>query len=271
MLRTRVGVHRIGKMSIGAHSGIIAAWRADRRAVEAMLPPPLEPTERTDEVMCFLNVTQTGLNMWLPEDDAPLTPLRTVHSLQANWHEANFFIQCAHRGEPVRYVVVIYKDVDHGVLLGIQNGYPTKLATFHVTFPRPGADVELGRPIRMTASRFDQLVIDARFTPEAPLGADRVPRLRTVGVRYFPDAVGGGPALLHDLVSRTTWRPEPGRPTGIVRAWAGSLDLRIGESELEGLGPLRPLETLPSWFSHLDTLSGPAHTNVLYDHRPRRT
>src|SRR4029077_13948367 len=42
------------------HAGILVRWRADRRNGESLVPHPLEPNERTDRIVLFLNKTQTG-------------------------------------------------------------------------------------------------------------------------------------------------------------------------------------------------------------------
>jgi hypothetical protein len=256
----------MGSLSVGGHSGLLLFWRAEPDALTALLPPPLTATNETQNVMCFLNVTQTGLNMWLEDDAADPEPLRRVHPLNANWHEAIFFVQCALAGEPVRYLVALYKDVDHGVLLGLQNGYHTKLATFHTRFPEADHELSSGTTLRMTASRFGNLVIDATFSASRQVEANAIPRPRTIGIRYFPDVVANEGPLIHDLVGRTMGRPDPTRPTSVVRAWVGAANVQLGDSELEGLAPLRPLQMLDGYYIDVGTLSGPSNTVVLHDY-----
>jgi hypothetical protein len=290
MLRSRTGLYAIGRPTIGGHSGLLLRWRTDARAVAALLPRPLEPTEESETVMCFLNRTQTGLNLFEPEGDTSHRERRSLNPMHVNWFEAIFFLSCAFESQRTRYTFAIYKDVDHGVLLGLANGYHTKLAQFHVRFPDPGqAGRHAGEAtrVRMTVSRFGHLVIDASFTPLKKVSAAEIQSgpavywlASTAGVRYFADQVGfAALPLVQDIVLREQRTPtmQADAPAVITQAWSGSAKVVLGSSDLEGLGPLAPREVVSAHFIDLPTLSGPRTassipmTRVLFDYISRRT
>lgn len=280
ILRSRTGQVTIDRPNVGGHTGMMLRWRADRQKIESLLPPPLEPTDRTEEVYCFLNQTQGGLNLFLGDDQR--SALLSVEPQHLNWHELILYIQCQFEGAYGQYIPLIYKDVDHGVLLGHQNGWHTKLAAFHRSFPFPAHAEREMRPaatVRMSVSRLDDLLISASLRVEREIDPAQVPmgsaRPPLFGIRYFPDLTrDDGAPLVHDLVLRRPRTPDSqSGPARFSRAWAGKADVVLGTSDLDELDLYRPIEMLEGYFVHLTTLSGvrtPAGermTRVLRDYR----
>jgi hypothetical protein len=253
-----------GNQELGqsGHVGMLMRFRADRGNAEALLPPPLEPSESTDRVYLFLNRTQSGLNRHGLDSLAHLNPNH------ANWHEALFMVPCLCEGEPSVFVPFLYKDQDHGVPLGMFDGFWTKLATFHATFPFPpqplNSELEPGGVVRFHVSRFDERIVTAQLQAErelAPGELDATDLMSVVGVRYWPDyARPGEPPLAHDLVR---WRMADGV---FARAWEGRGTVTFGRSDYEELHLLEPVEMLPSHFVYLQYRAGAGIGSVVHDY-----
>jgi hypothetical protein len=257
------------------HVGIMARWRVDRRSAEQLLPRPLQPSDATDRPYLFLNQTQTALNTHRPAGASGMDYLRHVNPYHVNWHEALFMIPCLCEGERSVYVAALYKDVDHGVALGMGDGYWTKLATFHETFPfgpQPlNSELEAGSVVRMHVSRFDERIVTCEFTARRELtptetraAIDLDELLNDIGVRYWPDyARPGAPPLVHDLILYDMGEGA------IPYCWEGEIDLRFGRSGHEELHLLDPIETLTSHFIHLQYQQGTAAGRVVHDYVAR--
>ena len=254
------------------HIGILARWRADRRNAEALLPAPLEPSDTTERIYLFLNQTQTALNTHRPAGDVTGEYLRALNPHHVNWHEALFMIPCLCEDKRAVYVFALYKDVDHGVVLGMGDGFWTKLATFHETFPfgpQPlNSQMEPGGVARMHVSRFDERIITCQFTAARELSHEQTVAaidldelLGDIGVRWWPDyARPGEPPLAHDLVIYDMGRGD------ITRCWEGEIELSFGRSDYEELHLLDPLEMLPSHFIHLEYQAGTSACRVVHDY-----
>jgi len=261
------------------HVGILARWRADRRQAEQLLPRPLEPSDSTDQICLFLNQTQSALNVHRGEADGA-DGLELLNPHHVSWHEALFMIPCLAEGRRAMFVSNLYKDVDHGVMLGMADGFWTKLASFHETFPfapQPlNAEMAPGGVARMNVSRFDERIITCQFTatrelsPEQTRSAIDVDELLSdVGVRYWPDyARPGAPPLAHDLVlwGMGDLGERRGGRGDIARCWEGEVELSFGRSDYEELHLLDPIEALPSHFIHLHYQAGNAACRVIHDH-----
>jgi hypothetical protein len=246
------------------HVGLMLRWRMDRRNAEMLLPKPLEPSETTDKPYLFLNQTQTAINMH--------GDLWTLNPHHVVWHEALVNIPCLFEGKKASFIPFLYKDVDHGVYLGMCDGFWTKLATFHETFPfraQPlNSRLEAGSYARMLVSRFDERLITAEFRATHEVSEHEIGKqidfdeiLNDIGVRFWPDYARPGEApLVHDLV---LWDMATGR---IPHAWAGEATLSFGGSDYDELHLLEPLEMLESHFIHLEYQPGPGTCRVLHDY-----
>jgi hypothetical protein len=254
------------------HVGILARFRVDRANAERLLPRPLAPSEHTDSVFLFLNETQSGFIRHRPAGEVGWDYLRAFNPNHASWHEALLLIPCLCEGRPAAFIPWQYKDQDHAVPLGIFDGYWTKLATFHKTFPfgpQPmNSELHAGDVARYHVSRFDERIISAEFTATRELAREQIARaipyeelLNGVGVRFWPDYARPGAApLAHDLV---VWGMGDG---DIPRAWAGELSLSFTDSDYEELSLLAPLEPLRSHFIYLQYRAGPGKARVVHDY-----
>jgi hypothetical protein len=262
------------------HIGILARWRAERRNVEMLLPKPLELSETSDQIYLFLNQTQSALNIHRPSGAEDMDYLRDLNPHHVSWHEALFMIPCLCEGRPAAFVPVQYKDVDHSVPLGMADGFWTKLATFHETFPfgpQPlNSEMASGGMARMNVSRFDERIITCEFTATRELthaetlaAIDIHEFLNDVGIRYWPDyARPGEPPLVHDLIvyDMSALGDERLGKGDIARCWEGDVKLSFGRSDYEELYLLDPIETLPSYFIHLEYQGGAAACRVVHDY-----
>jgi hypothetical protein len=254
------------------HVGVLARWRANRHNVEMLLPRPLEPSEASEQIYLFLNRTQTALNTHRPAGDAAGEYLKRLNPYHVNWHEALFMIPCMWDGERAVYVFALYKDVDHGVVLGMADGFWTKLASFHETFPfapQPlNSVMEPGGVARMNVSRFDERIVTCEFTAARELSHEETlaaidldELLNDIGVRYWPDyARPGEPPLVHDLVLYDMGSGD------ITRCWEGEAELSFGRSDYEELHLLDPVEMLPSHFIYLEYQAGTSACRVIHDY-----
>ena len=264
------GDEKEGEGVQAGHVGLLLRWRANRANAEAFVPAPLEAAPNTDEIYLFLNQTQTGLNIHQAGGQRGLEHLERLNPSHVNWHEALFMIPCLCDGERGVFVTHLYKDIDHGVVLGVYDGFATKLATFHETFPFPAVGQSVGSAgsASMVVSRLDQRLVTASFVAERELTEAEIAEeieidelLNDIGVRFFPDYTQpGGPPLVHDIVM---WDMAGG---GIPRAWAGETQLTLSTSDDEELHLLEPIEMLPSHFIHLEYEAGPGGCRVIHDY-----
>lgn len=270
---TDLGGEAGAELAQAGHHGILLRWRADAETVKKLLPPPLEFTPTSDRIYCFLNQTQTGLNKFREAGESGLKHMTRVNPHHVNWHEALFWIPCAYKGMRAHFDYCLYKDEDHGIVLGMFDGFWTKLVTFHKTFPfatQPlNREMAPGTVSRVSVSRFDEKMVEADFTCTQELSAEEIrdeldltgEMLNSTGLRYFPDyANPGGPPLVHDLVM---WNMAAGH---VSRAWRGDVKLTLGTSDYEELHLFEPLEMLPSYYIDLRYKAGPGICKILHDY-----
>src|SRR5437870_1918757 len=113
MLRSRSGEATSERPIVGGHTGLLFKWRADRRRILELLPPPLEPIDSSDQVLCLLDQTQGGLNIF--EGEEGRAALVSVSPEHFNWNEALFYIQCRFGDLYGQYIPLIYEEVDKRV------------------------------------------------------------------------------------------------------------------------------------------------------------
>lgn len=264
---TDLGGEEGDELTQAGHMGIYVHWRVDPDKVAQLLPWPLEPNENTDKVWLFMNQTQSGINRHNNADKDSLDYLATLRPHHVNWHEAMFRIPCSYKGEECYLLHVQYKDRDHGIVLGLNDSFTTKLADFHTTFPMTGhpynREMAAGSRVQMVLSRFNERIMTASFTAERELSREEIhdENINIVGVRYFPDYTGANkPPLVHDLLNfRFVNR-------SYHRAWIGDAHITFGESEYEELHLLEPVEMLQSLYVYLQYQGGPGTGGVFHDY-----
>ena len=125
----------------------------------------------------------------------------------------------------------------------------TRLHPLHRTLNRPRAGLRVDGLVERAGQRVLELSVELRRSarPEdLPLAAARY---ETFGMRQYPGLEGG--AAFRDLVRVDT------RDRKVDDVWEGEGRLRFGDSQLDRLSPLGPLEVMAGHFaSYGYTLTG---------------
>jgi hypothetical protein len=269
--RSRIGNASIDIPAVAGHIGLLFRWRVNENTVKELLPPPISPVADSDCIYLFLNRTQTGLNLFQANGaEEQMLELSPHH---VNWHEALFWIPCEYNGVRAHYTWCIYKDIDHGVLLGLHNGFNTKLADFSESFTTGGArqsqEPQAGQVLRLKMMRQGERILDATFVTESEMPRaeiDETIRLgdisNSLAIRYFPDVTRpDAKPLVHDLVLRQM------RAMDISRAWRGHGTITLSASDYDELNLFEPVEMLGSYFCYLEYTSSPAMCRIIHDYR----
>jgi enduracididine biosynthesis enzyme MppR len=211
---------------------VIEYW-ADPGAVEAVLPPGLEP--HTDPGRCAaLFVDWQSCSNSREELDDPV---------RSQYREFFVVVNALVDGEPVTTCPYIWVDRDFALARGWVQGFPKKLGSIQMTrhFPlasNAGPEVAAGGRFVGTLAANDRRlafggVTLERESSDGPTHND--PPL--VNVRHFPRLAAGrhdDPAV-HELVRARS------RDRAISPIWEGSAELELAEAPGEELAALAPM------------------------------
>lgn len=257
--------YHTGRLAVAIH------FRADPERVAAFIPDPLTPGPTSDQgFVMFLDHVMPGDR--LARDGGPLNEAQTT------FREVMLGIPCELDGVPTTLLAATWVDRDWAVIMGWLWGSPARLADIQMTrydpwnafVPGPA----IGQEIRLQAERYGELVMRGSVTIDRQ-GSDDEPFFRTirrerqnrrhvVGIRYLPDlSQPAGPPLVYQI---TTEEHEDTRAGDI---WSGDATLEFGDTQLEDLSALGPIEPIGGHVTTGGFTSG--GLTVLHDYRQAAT
>lgn len=217
---------------------LVIHFRADPKALAALLPAPLKQADDSGEAFLWtphLRCYPEGL------DPADMGPARTHYNVCV------IGVPCLLNGTRTMYSAFQWGDRDWLVALSWFLGACSKFATieqsgFHPLMPGGGQAAVLGSRLRRTVSRHGEKLVDINFSPQhtsPPSAMDFYTRhLPLTCERHFPDCEvpPRGRPLVHDLTQMVM------TDTNFGDVLYGPATLKFFEADNEELLPIQPRE-----------------------------
>jgi hypothetical protein len=220
-------------------------FRADPKATDALIPPPLTPNPEM-RGQAFLWTPNLNVDPVDPADAAAAS-----HPARTHYNVAVIAIPALFKGKPSLISAFQWCDRDWLVVLSWIIGTCSKQAEFQTTGVHPmmatvgGARTGgLRTSFSRTCSRLGQQLFHATFTPREAIKPEAMnfyfKNFPMLSERHIPDVhvPPKGRPLVHDLTQMVMGDATGG---GHVR---GEATLRFGAADNEELAPLQPLEVL---------------------------
>lgn len=230
-----------------AHNVIQVLFRTDPETLRRFLPEPFRPAEPPDvAVAAVLDAVFT----WGEED----------HRLPPEFHqclEAFLIIPCRLGERSGKYFAAVYVDRDWIFSAAHYLGMAGKLARIQLTRLHPlHRSLNRSRPgLRLDGlvERAGQRVLSLSVKLKQQVKSEQLPfssaQFENFGLREYP-GLDGTPGYRDVVLIETIDR-------AVGEVWEGEGSLDFGDSQLDRLSPLRPLEVLAGHFaSYRYTLTG---------------
>ncbi len=220
-------------------------YRTDPAAVASLLPKPLLPVGPADDpgavAVVFADWQSCGPDF--AELDDPI---------RAQYKEAFVVVRCQYEGTIYSRCVYIWVDKDFSMVRGHFQGYPKKLGSIWMTRPvtigKAGPRLQPGGRFAGTVGYYDRRILDVRVTLTGTSDANGFvnghPMLHS---RYMPSIAADGSDSLDQLVTMRGVDVELGQ------AWKGEADITIGDSPVEELSRLKPIEMIGGYWRSVGT------------------
>jgi acetoacetate decarboxylase len=209
-------------------------YQGDPKAMAAVLPPELRPTQDGAATFVFAD--------WSSSADAD--PRLIADPARGQYKEAYVAVEATLDGKKVARVPYIWVDNDLSFARGHIQGFPKKAGAIAMTRAvrtgRGGPSLTGGaRFAGHVASLNRRLAAGAVTLAQAAAGGfiPRAMRLPVWHTRLVPD-LAGGPPLVHDLARNIV------TDFAVADVWTGAGELEMFESDFEELDRLRPARVL---------------------------
>jgi|TARA_B110000093_G_C12899833_1_gene379904 acetoacetate decarboxylase len=223
---------------------LLIHFRADKAALNALLPAPLEPSEKQGEAFFW----SPNLRCY-PNDTDPLS----LSPYRSSYNVAVIGIPCKLNGVETMYSAYQWADKDWLIVLSWFLGACSKLAVLeqsgtHNMLPRMAREPSVGTRIRKMVSRNGEKLIDLSFAPkEIILMEDMDFYLSSLPLtceRHIPDCSfpRTGRPLVHDLTQMVMNNTEFGE------ILAGDANLSFFEADNEALTDINPTSVMGGYW-----------------------
>jgi len=214
---------------------LVVDFAAEPAAVEAVLPPRLEPDPAD------LGGCTAFFVAWQYASD---TGQEYLDPARSQYNEFILLVNALYRGQAVSTCPYIYVDSDVAMARGWIQGWPKKAGEVHTTRPHPLASnaaprVEPGARFGASCSangrRLAEAVVRLECVSEDPV---YLGKRTVVNMRYFPQLAGGGKAkapvceLVRSIMSGAQQ----------TEVWEGEAGLRFFPAPDNELDELQPVE-----------------------------
>lgn len=213
---------------------LVVDFAADPAAVQAVLPPRLQP-DPADPGGCVAFFVA-----WQYTSDSGEEYLDPARS---QYNEFILLVNALYRGEAVTTCPYIYVDKDSSMARGWIQGWPKKTGQIHTTrafplaskaAPRVEPGGKFGGTLAANGRRLAEAVVELEKVSDDPVYFGKRP---VVNMRYFPQLAGGGkkPAPVHELVRSLLSDAER------TEIWEGAADISFfaaPDNELDAFQPV---------------------------------
>lgn len=220
-------------------------YRTDPAAVAELLPDPLAPAA-DDEDPGAVAVVFADWQSCSDSFEELCDPVRSQYK------EAFVVVRCRYRGELWSRCVAIWVDTDFALARGHFQGYPKKLGSIQLTRPvnvgRAGPRLEPGGQFGASVAAYDRRLISARFTiTDRSEHSGFVNSHAMLHHRYVPRIESDGTDSIAELVTMRGVDVELGQ------AYVGTAEIELGESPVEELTRLAPIEMIGGYWRSVGT------------------
>ncbi len=213
-------------------------YRADPAAVAELLPSPLELADDDPGAVAII---------WADWQSCSDSFNELLDPIRSQYLEVFVVVRCKYQGQHYSRCAYIWVDRDYAMVRGHHQGYPKKLGSIFMTRPvtvgRAGPRLEPGGRFGATLAAYDRRLIEATFTITGPSDhAGLVNALPMIHNRWMPAIESDGTDSLDELVTMRGYDAEIGR------SFTGDFELALGESPVEELTRLRPIELIAGYW-----------------------
>lgn len=214
---------------------LVVDFAADPAAVEAVLPPRLEP-DSADPGGCV-----AFFIAWQYASDHGQ---EYVDPARSQYNEFILLVNALYRGGAVSTCPCIYVDKDVAMARGWIQGWPKKAGEVHTTrahplaskaAPRVEAGARFGASLSANGRRLADAVVELQRVSDDPVYLGKRP---VVNMRHFPQLAGAGRAKppVYELVRSIMSGAQQ------TEVWEGGADLSFYAAPDNELDALRPVE-----------------------------
>jgi acetoacetate decarboxylase len=213
-------------------------FKAERDALAALVPPPLEPL---DEPFGVVRITELlndqGTNGSLLEDEPEW----------AQYNEAVVCVPATYKGVSGNYDPFLWVDNHACAAAGREvYGLPKKIAKVHLTRFFPSDPVQPGVKLTGTLEGLSRRLITASVRINRRATIEEMPRMDAFyALRWIPSPEGDR-ADVHQLLQFRH------RDYKVTELWTGDATLSFGDSPNEELLPIQPTEIVAGFYMQSD-------------------
>ena len=213
-------------------------YRARPGSVARWLPGPIEPANEDPDAVALIFADWQSCSDSFAELEDPV---------RSQYKECFMVVRCRYLGERYSRCVNIWVDKDFALARGWHQGYPKKLGSIWMTRPvaygKAGPRLAPGGRFGGSVAVMDRRIIDARFTITGPSGTNGfVNALPMLHSRVFPSIEDGEPPSMDELVTMKSYDWEGSE------IWTGEAELTFGDSPVEELESLAPIEIIGGYW-----------------------
>jgi len=224
-------------------------FRADKEALNALVPPPLEPLPEPYGVVRVTELlNDQGTDGNLLEDEPEL----------AQYTEAVVCIPASYKGVVGNYDPFLWVN-NHACAAAAREvyGLPKKMAEISLSRFFPSDPIGPDKKLTGTLSALSRRLLSASVRIRRTASVAEMPKVETFfTLRYLPDPE-------HDAAERYQLLQFRHRDYKVTQLWTGDASLSFGDSPNEELLPLLPTEILGGFYMESDWIL-PA-PRILYD------
>jgi acetoacetate decarboxylase len=229
---------------------LTVVFRADRDALNALIPPPLEPLPEPYGVVRVTELlNDQGTNGTLLEDEPEL----------AQYTEAVVCIPASYRGVVGNYDPFLWVN-NHACAAAAREvyGLPKKMAKIFLSRFYPSDPIGPGKKLTGTLEGLSRRLLTASVRIRRIAAVSEMPKVETFyTLRYVPHPEHEGPEVYQLLQFKH-------RDYKVAQLWAGDATLSFGDAPNEELLPLQPTEILGGFYMEADWIL--PTPRILYDH-----
>lgn len=215
-------------------------FRADPKAVAALLPAPLAPAAEDPGAVALI---------WADWQSCGASQAEMLDPVRAQYKECFAVVRCSFEGRTYSRCIYIWVDKDFSLLRGIHQGYPKRMGSIHMTRPHPFApapQVAAGGRFGATLAANDRRLAEAVISLAQPCERNGFVNGHPMAHhRWLPAIDGKGDA--HAELIESGAASFQGNPP-----WAAKVEqFKLYDSPIEELAQLEPREIIGGYYRQI--------------------